>query len=55
MLRTVTAGVAVLCALVAGVGAQNPPVTDIRVRIDTEHGAIVLALALGYASLTRRT
>jgi peptidyl-prolyl cis-trans isomerase A (cyclophilin A) len=44
MVRTLTAVVALLAVLVAGIGARNPQASDVRVRIDTDHGAIVLAL-----------
>ncbi|HEX5215125.1 MAG TPA: peptidylprolyl isomerase [Vicinamibacterales bacterium] len=47
-----TAAVALLCAVVSGVGAQTPAASEVRVRIDTEHGAIVLALDPAHAPLT---
>jgi peptidyl-prolyl cis-trans isomerase A (cyclophilin A) len=52
MLRRLSVAVAVLPAFVAGLGAQNSPAPEIRVRIDTDHGAIVLALDPAHAPKT---
>jgi peptidyl-prolyl cis-trans isomerase A (cyclophilin A) len=51
LVRGATCAVLGLCALVAGAGAQ-PAAPEIRVRIDTDHGAIVLALDPAHAPKT---
>ena len=52
LVRGATCAVLALCALVAGAGAQTPAAPEIRVRIDTDHGAIVLALDAAHAPKT---
>ena len=52
LVRGATCAVLGLCALVAGAGAQTPAAPEIRVRIDTDHGAIVLALDPAHAPKT---
>jgi len=52
LVRGATCAVLGWCALVAGAGAQTPAAPEIRVRIDTDHGAIVLALDPAHAPKT---